>query len=252
MALLQNIMVAAGVGAAQLHVLLDRAEHFCGGPVSGRVQVRGGEIAQIAEVIEVRVQEDWTETRYRNGKSHTQHRTRVHGRAAVAVNFSVPAGGAFEWAFALSVPHGAPLHHTWTVQSTMRVPGAVDRHGSATLRLFASGAVMALKDALLQVAPFEVSSTGTDHFDLRPPAHLQHTLDGVKFLIAPAQMGGFLLGQIEINPQEKTLKDRMRAAVGADRVRHQLQVPLAQLVPGQPAPPELIAHLRGLLQPYLI
>lgn len=259
MALFQNLKVAAGVGATELSVVLDSAEQARGGLVTGRVQARGGELPQIAEVIEARVQEDWSEQRphsvYRDGQHRTEyrteHKTRVHSRVALAVNFSVPAGGAFEWPFHLSVPNGADVSRTWSIQTTMRVPGAADRHDSKTLRLYVSGAVLGLKNALCQIAPFEFNGTGPGYFDLCPPQSLKGELDGVKFMFPEAQMPGFLSGQLEINPQEKTLKDRMRAAVGKDRIRHPLQIPLAQLNPAQPAP-ELVAHLRSLLQPYLV
>ena len=256
MSLLHNMQVAVGVGASELAIVLDQPEYFRGGPLQGQLQVRGGELAQVAEALSVAVQEEWQETHHHNGQSQTRTRTRTHSQSLLVKDFPIPSGAAFSWPFKVPIPAHARLDRNWTLEATMTVPGAVDRHASLSLRPYPSPFMFALKQALCEIAPFTFSGCGAledsheAHFDLDPPESLCAHLDGVRVISDAMMLDGFWSGTFEINPQEKSLADRMRAMVMADRVRHPLSFPVSQVQPYKVAP-EVVAQLRGYLQPYL-
>jgi sporulation-control protein spo0M len=252
MSFLNKMGAAVGIGACEVDVVVPSGRYHWYDAIRGTVQVRGGTADQTATEVRVGIMEHWV---VRDTKEADQHYYKHHNEVTLARNVPVPTGSAQQWEFEVKVPEG-DFSHDWYVQARVCVPMAVDREGNAGFVLLPPASALGLGRAVCQVAPFTEKAHamyGKDvHLDYRPPANLEQSLDGVKLMVR--EQGDQLVGTFEVNPQEHSIADRLKALVHKDRVRYPISFPAAPLAAaegGAPVPDEVVAKLRELLQPYL-
>ena len=252
MGFLSKMGAAVGVGAAGVTVTLPESEYHWNETIRGTITLTGGNVDQTASEIRVSVMEHW-ETRDNEGDRdhHYQH----HNERVIAANVALKAGSSQELSFEVVVPENESFAHDWYVHARVSVPRAADRHGNQGFRILPPAPLMRVASALTEVSPFNLKFfvNGKDgvHFDFAPPESLKKELDGVRLILR--EDGAQVNGVFEINPQERSMADRLKALVKKDRVRHDLSFPI-ETVAGDlngPAPSEIVARFREWLQPYM-
>ncbi len=269
---LKNLGASVGVGAATVAVALEMQPQAVGrggfsyGPysygvgesVAGRIMVTGGVVAQQISEVEVRATEHWTTT---DGKGVTSHHYNHHNASEIARGVTLAPDQVFESEFLISLPLSGNLTHDWAITVGLGIAHAADASGSAPLELLPPVYAQGLDACLLAAVPFtqngiSYSSDGGLELDYAPPAHLERELDGVKLLVEPpAANADAVTATLEINPQEKSFADRIKALTRADLVRHPLTFTRTLLESASPLQtaepsPEVVAYLRALLAPY--
>jgi sporulation-control protein len=249
---LSKMGAAVGVGAASVEVELPHSAYHWNDTVRGKLLLRGGTADQAASDVKVSVMEHWV-TRDSDGdrQDHYQH----YNETVVARDVNLTAGSSQEVPFEVTVPEGQRFTHDWYVHARVSIPRAADRHGQVQFKLLPPVSLMRAAEALLSVATFRLKSfghhNGAIHFDFAPPEEKKGGLDGVKLMIRDDI--DRVTGEIEINPQEHSMADRLKALMKKDRVRHDVSFSrqfLLESAEGDP-PVEAVNTLRDLIQPYL-
>jgi sporulation-control protein spo0M len=252
MGFLSKMGSAVGVGAAGVDVVLPNSDYHWNEVIRGTLRVKGGTTDQTASEIRVSVMEHW-ETRDSDGDrdDHYEH----HNERVVASNVSIPAGSEREIPFEVPVPEAQNFGHDWYVNARVCVPRAADRHDQTRFKMLPPVALIRAAEAVTSLSPFElkhyVNDKGTVHFDFAPPEDKKNALDGVRLWLR--EDVDRVTGVFEINPQEHSIADRLKALMKKDRVRHDVRFDrqaLLEAPEGQP-PADVIERLRALLQPYL-
>ncbi|MBW3624228.1 MAG: sporulation protein [Armatimonadetes bacterium] len=252
MGLFSKMGAAVGVGAASVDISIPHSEYHWSDTIQGTLFVKGGTTDQTASEIKVSVLEEW-ETRDSEGDSD-YHQER-HNERTVARDVSIPAGTTQEIPFEVTVPHAENFGHDWSVSSRICVARAADRHDKVRFKMLPPVAIMRAADALKAIAPFKpkhyINNKGTVHYDFAPPEDKKDTLDGVLLMLR--EDGDQVTGVFEINPQEQSIADRLKALMKKDRVKHDVSFDrnaLLEAPEGEP-PVEVVEKMRELLQPYL-
>ena len=252
MGFLGKMGAAVGIGAARVAVTLPKGEYAWGDAVQGSITLTGGNVDQTVSDVRISVMEHW-ETH--DSEDGTEHHYRHHAETVIAREIALAAGASQTMEFEISVPHGLDFSSNWYIAARLGIPKAKDSEGYTLFQLRPPLAMRGLAAALTQVAPFQLKATGNSgpviHMDFTPPPAQQNSLDGVKFMVS--QNGDVVSGELEINPQEKSFADRLKALARKDRVRHPISFPAAGLETALngPAPDEVVTRLRGLIGPYL-
>jgi hypothetical protein len=258
MGLFSQMKAAVGVGAASVAVAIEKAEYHWGETIRGAVQLTGGEIEQRASEVTVNITETWTEyERDYRGEQRQERKYRYYSQTFLATQVVIPPGSTQEWSFELQVPTEGFLAHQWYVAARVSVPGAVDRHGQANFTLLPSFGVIGLASAVRQIVPCTVRSMSNQStqvtIDLKPAPEYEKDLDGLMLIVHEGN--GEVSGVLEINPQEKSFADRLKALAKQDRVRHQITFPAEPLQAASSGageiPQDVVEQLRALIQPYL-
>lgn len=252
MSLLRKIGAAAGIGAAGVTVSVEGDAFTWGEVIRGTVRVEGGSVAQTATEIKLSVEEHW-ETRDSEGDTddHYVH----HNEIILDRQVALEPGSAREWPFEIAVPSLVQLSHDWSVAARVCVPRAADRHGRKRFELLLPAPFRGAVAALLEVVPFPNYGTqvegNTVELNFRPSKDFKKHLDGVQMKLSLAN--GEVFGVMEINPQEKSLGDFLRALAKKDRVRHEVRFNADVLAAGAngPAAPEAVNQFQELLKPHL-
>lgn len=251
MSLFNRVGAAVGAGAADVEVALTAEEYGWNDTIQGAVVVRGGKVDQTASEIRVSVLEEW-ETR--DSDNDRQHHERRHFETTIANDVAIATGSSLKVPFEIAVPEGS-FSRDWSVAARVSVPRAVDRHGKTAFSLMPPAAIRGLSAALCAVLPFRLKSRGNRNsevnLDFEPPKENQKDLDGVRLIVRDE--GQEVVGVLEINPQEKSLKDRFKAALKKDRIKHPIRFPAEPLAaaPDGPASSEVVARLRELIAPHV-
>lgn len=257
MGLFDNLKAAAGVGAADVSVKIEKNAYSWNDAIRGSLKVDGGQVDQTATEVRVLIREHWV-TRDSDGDRRNNYK--YYADTVIAQNVTCAAGSSQQLDFQITMPPEGDLSHDWAVMGRFCVPRAADREGGRPFNLVPPPAIKGLAEALGQLAPLEIKSiTNTSTFgkptprvsiDFKPSSALQKNLDGVKFMVE--QQGERVAGVLEINPAEHSLADRMKALARKDRVQHDIDFAAAPLAAFGPAPQEVMDKLGELLKPYLI
>jgi len=252
MSFMDKLGAAAGLGAAEVSVSTLESVYHWGDAARGTLGLRGGSVEQRVTRITVAAMERW-ETRDSDGDRREEYRD--HHETQVAGESLLAPGAAAQHPFEVQIPDGADLEHEWYIHVRVHVAGGADRHAYSGFRLLPPPAILGLSAALGEVAPFRQQYLGNARrqviMDFAPPDHLKDKLDGVKLLVT--EDGGAVHGILEINPQEHSLVDHLKALVQADRIKREIRFPAESLAaaPEGPAPLEVVQALRELLQGYV-
>lgn len=258
MGLFGQMKAAVGVGAADVLVALEKGNYHWNETIRGRATIKGGQTEQNIGEFKVVIVESWMEsTRDMDGDRHNERKYRYYGQRVLATQIVATPNSQQQWDFEVQLPGEGMLSHDWSVQATASVAGAVDRHGSYVFKLLPSAGVMGLVNALYQVLPCTVNSMSNNStqvsVDFKPPVAHQTALDGLMLIVQDD--GNSVNGVLEVNPQEKSFADRIKALTKSDRVKYPIAFPAAPLAAAAdgtgPAPAEVIARLRELIQPHL-
>ncbi len=252
MSFLNKVGAAVGIGAAGVSVGTDASSYHWGDILQGTVVVTGGSVEQVAGEIQVSLMEHWV-TRDNDGDD--EHHYRHHNTQTIAREVTLPPQSVQQWSFSIPVPHGVVMSHDWYAHARVCVPRAVDRTGQAAFDMLPPASLMGLGNALCEALPMRLSSRGNSGaraiLDFAPGDQYKQYLDGVKLVFA--EDGEQLRGFVEVNPQERSFADRLKALARADRVKHELTFAAEPLRAAEngPAPGDVVEQLRQLLAPYL-
>jgi sporulation-control protein spo0M len=253
-----QMKAAVGVGAADVSVTLEKGSYHWNETIRGRAVLKGGQVEQQVSELKVVIVESWMErTRDMDGDTSRERRYRYYGQRVLATQLSVAPDSQQQWDFEVQLPGEGTLSHEWSVQASAGVAGAVDRHSSCAFRLLPTAGVIGLVNALYQALPCTVNSMSNNStqvsVDFKPPATHQQALDGLMLIVQDD--GNQVSGVLEVNPQEKSFSDRLKALTKQDRVKYPIAFPSAPLAAAAdgsgPAPAEVTTHLRELIQPHL-
>jgi|GEM_PF-5028312 hypothetical protein len=182
----------------------------------------------------------------------------------IARDITLPGPGeSLSLPFSLTVPHGRSLTNGYFVVAHAAVASdGPDLTGSESFVLLPPRHAQAMIAALETFGPFEAIAFQThpresgdgDFYDLNfaAPESLRHALDGVRFRLE--EDGPNIVGHIEVNPQEHTLREHLASLLRADRVRFPLSFPREALnaAARENRPPEaVVERLHEVLDPYL-
>jgi sporulation-control protein spo0M len=252
---------AVGTGVARVKVTIENKAdaYYWGDAVRGTVHVTGGQLPQTASDIRVLIHETWSSDENRDQREHSAQ--------TLAGEMLVDVKSNHEFPFEIAVPSVVDLSHDWSVKAHMRVPRAVDHSDCVTFKLLPSPAIMALATALQEAVPLEMSEMANTYgfktawgygqptskvtMKFKPSSALKSDLDGASLIVT--EEDGCLRCEIEINRQEKSAVDHLKALTRQDRVRHSLDFPPGQsaLESDGKAPPEVVTRLREVFAPYL-
>lgn len=254
MGLFSKMKAAAGIGASTVQVVLDGQQYRWGETVHGKVVVQGGTVEQNASAVLVSLKESWEDV---DSDGDRETRTRLHNEQTLAQQIPLPVGSQQEWPLALSIPAGAPLTSSWSAAARVKVSGAVDRQGETAFALLAPRAVRALSQALCRLGECELKTLSNNGekitVELRPLPQRRKDLDGLKLMVT--ESGGQVSGTFEINPQEKSFADRLKALAKKDLVHHPIcfdATALAAADDNESAmPADVQNQLKSFLAPYL-
>ncbi|MFJ2555703.1 MULTISPECIES: sporulation protein [unclassified Streptomyces] len=204
----KKLLGAVGVGGPSVDTVLDSTTAVPGGPLTGRVLLRGGkadvEIEQITLDLVARVEAEGEE-----GESEGTvvfDRTVVGGgfRLAEETEHAVPFSLALPWETPLTELHGQPLGVVLGVRTELAVAGARDKGDLDQLGVAPLPVQEAVLEALGQLgwgfksADLElghINGTGQrlpfyQELELTPPAQYAHTVNEIEvtFLAAPDGM----------------------------------------------------------------
>jgi len=258
MGLFSQMKAAAGVGASEVQIAVEKGRYHWADTLRGKIILSGGEIEQVASEVTVNITETWLESRRtHDGKTRQERMHRTYSERLVASQLAIAVGVSHEFEFELQVPNEGALAHDWYVAARISVPKAADRHGRADFQLLASRAVMGLVNAVCHVVPCELKSLSNRStqvtVDLKPAANHSKDLDGLMLIVHAG--GDPIVGAFEINPQEKSFKDRIKALAQQDRVKHQISFPAAPLAAAAEdatkVPPEIVEQFKGFIAPHL-
>ena len=258
MGLFSQVKAAVGVGASEVQVTTENGRYHWGETLEGKVVVSGGQIEQTASEVTVNITETWVEQRRNHdGKMRSERQHRTYSERLVASQVVIAVGSSQEYAFELQVPNEGTLSHEWYVAARVSVPQAADRHGRANFQLLPPHAVMGLVNAVCQIVPCELRSLSNRStqvtVDLKPATAHEKDLDGLMLIVHAG--GDPIAGAFEINPQEKSFGDRLKALAKQDRVKHPISFAAAPLAAAAEdatkVPPEVVEQLRGFITPHL-
>ena len=253
MGLLGKMGAAVGIGAARVDVSIPQGEYAWEDVVQGTATVRGGNVEQKANEVQASILEHWRT--YDSEERRYEDNYRHHNVTVVARDVTVAADSVQEIPFEVRIPSGLSLSSNWFIAVRLGIPKASDPQGQAAFQLRLPLAIRGLEPALRHVAPFQLHSTTNRNaevsLDFKPPVGQKHSLDGVKFIVRAE--GESVVGDLEINPQEKSFSDRLKALAKKDRVRHPITFPKAELEAAMQGstPESIVARLRELIEPYL-
>ncbi|WP_183391277.1 sporulation protein [Kineococcus radiotolerans] len=249
---LRNLAARFGAGAASVDTVLDRDVAQPGGPVSGRVVVVGGSVAQDVEEVVVALQ---ARVEVESGDSEWREDV-VFGSARVGAGFTTVPGQRTELPFALALPWQTPI----TAISGWHLRGV---HVGVATRLVIAGAVDPGDLDGLTVAPLPVQQAVVDalgslgwrfkHADVEkgrvrgsdlpfyqelefaPPAHVRRVdelevtfladAQGVDVVLEADRRGGLLTEGRDVVSRLRLSHadtDRARVAAALDRAVHEL------------------------------
>lgn len=252
MTFLDQFGAALGVGACKVSVVLAKTVYCWDETARGTVRLEGGKVDQHATELRASVREHWIT---RGSKGEAQHHYRHYATMVLEQALAIAPDSLQEFPFTIQVPDGGDLKHEWAVEARAAIPLARDPRGTAAFTLEPPAAIRGLAAALRQVAPFELreraNKQAVAHLDFRPPKDRPHALDGVKLMVS--ETNGEVTGILEVNPQERSAGDHLRALLHKDRIRHPIAFRAAALAanPDGPAPREVVAALAELLEPHL-
>ncbi len=252
MGFLGKMGAAVGVGGAQVGVTISGSEYAWGDTVRGTLTLTGGSVDQTVSELRVSVMEHWETHDPEDG---TEDHYRHHNATVIGRDIALTAGASQPVEFEIGIPHGLSFSSNWFIAARLSIPKAKDSEGHTRFQLRPPLAIRGLSAALTHIAPFQLKSLtnvgNVVHMDFTPPPAQKNSLDGVKLMVS--QDGDTVSGQLEINPQEKTIADRLKALAKKDRVQHPLRFPAAGLESALngSAPAEVTARLQELIGPYL-
>ena len=187
------------------------------------------------------------------------------GETVIARDVSLtPGTEGKEIPFTFPVPDNISLSAVCHVAARAMATDGVDtdRHSAVPFVLLPPRYIQAVQNALKTIGDFErvaIESApgvnGSLHsftLDYTSPKSLQDRLDGIKFELAASDIE--VSGIAEINPQEKTIADHLRAFLHADRLRIPVTFDRAELESaGQANAPSRAVQerLHELLDPFL-
>ena len=187
------------------------------------------------------------------------------GETVIARDITLTNGSpVLEIAFSLPVPSGIPLTEACfvTAQAVASFGRDNDLHTAVPFILLPPRSLQAVQNSLKTFGDFvavEISDAPNPDgkgyqftLDYVAPESLQDRLDGIKFILS--DIGDTVTGIAEINPQEHSLADHLRAFLHADRIRVPLQFNRAELDTAGKAnlPSESVQQrLHELLDPFL-
>lgn len=220
MSIWQELGASVGIGACKLSVTLDTPAAGWGETISGRVEIRGGEVSQKVGALNATIVEHWV-TVVSTGKSTivVPHH-RYHDSRNLGTNLVAAPGDQLAFEFTLQMPWGADFGHGWCVACGATIAGAVDPAAKCDFRPLPPPVFAELAEELHQAGRMPVVSWhllpgAGARATLKPDDATREILDGLTLdLYREAEV---LRGQVVVNPQEHSLGDVLQSLVRADR-----------------------------------
>ena len=267
MSLLSNLKAAVGVGGARVEIVeLAGQDYYWTETVRGALTLTGGQAEQTVDNLTARLACHSIGT-----DSHGQPYDNYDrfSETSIAIGLTVTPSSSQQFPFEVVVPDIAsptgtdyklqPV--TWFVEGMAYIHHAIDASGGAVITVHCPATLEALASAIEQVAPVaQRMKYNTDafmrsqpiiHFQFAPTDEGKASLDGVKLDVE--ERDGQVIGTLEINPQEHSRADHLRALVLKDRVHHAVSFPAAALFAGEDGSVgrEVLAQLDEWFRPYL-
>lgn len=182
----------------------------CGETASGRILLLGGRRSQRIEQLEVTLV-DLTAEPYNYAIQEW-------------TEFTVPSGITQQIDFLLRVPERLPVQYPFIIQLAARARGDQWARTGRSIQILPAAYYQQLAQVLAEAAGIPVTAWttigGGDGIAARyqPEGAAREMFDALR--LEMFRSGPALYGELEVDPREHTLSDRMKAAVGADRRRY--------------------------------
>lgn len=251
------------IGGASLVLTTDSPAYAQGDPISGEFLVVASERGESGNSIKLELKEFWVEERGsgRSRRRVTVYKTREEVHLTQA--FSLVPGAEYTFPFKVRLPLGCRVstHETgWCLIVTMDIPRAVDPTARITLDVGPAREFLAIIEACQKEMAFVERSghrrwnqrTSKTHFHLEAPHDMKDSIDHIAFDLQQAE-DGMVRGEIIIDRQEHSFSDRLKAAVGKDKVKRPFQLTGAELFrDGNPKSSAIAGRIRQTIEEALL
>jgi len=240
-----------GMGAAQVELEMPASQVFRGAEVIGSVVLIGGRVSQRIRMVTADLYEYWITG---HGKNRSYHQ-RCHQRAILGEFLPVDPGFTQHYAFRLKLPDGARCSRRregWEVRAAAHVPWSVDSRASAPVRVVPHAEVLAIQRAArdwLKPQPLEWDGSRAEvMYNFGAPSEMRQVLDGLRLRMSVDEH--IVHVEVDVNKQERSIKDRLGSLVGADHEKLMVTIPRGELVTkrGSPKPLGACPHLAAVFQ----
>lgn len=197
-------------GACRIGLELRTDTANCGETVSGRILLLGGRRSQLIERVEVTLV-DLTAEPYNYAVQEWTELT-VASRREQHLDFSI------------QIPERLPVQYPFVIRLAARAQGDQWARTGRSIQILPATCYQQLAQVLAEAAGIPVAAWttigGGDGVAarLQPDDTAQKIFDALR--LEMFRSGPALYGELEVDPREHTLSDRMKAAVGADRRRY--------------------------------
>jgi sporulation-control protein spo0M len=239
-----------GMGAAQVELELPTAQYYRGSEVRGSVVLLGGRVPQRVRQLTVDLYEYWITG---HGKNRQYHQ-RSHEHIVLGEYIPVEPGFQQQYAFRVRLPDTARCSRRregWEVRASGHIPWSVDTRASAPLRVTPHPEVLAVQRAArdwLKLQPLEWDGSRPEvMYNFAAPPQMRHALDGIRLRMTLDEVSVHV--ELDANKQERSLKDRLGALVGADHEEIPLAIARSELITkrGSPRPAGACPHLAAAI-----
>ncbi len=240
-----------GMGSAVVELEIPGVPVFRGSEIAGAVVLSGGRVPQKVRKVTVDLFEYWITG---HGKNRSYHQ-RSHERLILGEFVRIEPGQTERYEFRLTLPDTARCSRRregWEVRAEAHIPWSVDSRASAPIRAIPHAEVLAVQRAArdwLRLQPLEWDGSRPEvYYNFRAPNEMRHVLDGLSLRMSVTPDAVEVM--VDLNKQERNMRERLTALLGADHERTPLRIPRAELVSrrGTPKPAGAYPYLGAVLE----
>ncbi len=240
-----------GMGSAVVDLEVPGNQVFRGAEIGGSVVLTGGRVPQKVRQLTADLYEYWITG---HGKNRSYHQRR-HERVVLGEFVPIEPEQVERYEFRLTIPDTARCtrrREGWEVRVEAHIPWSVDSRASAPIRVIPHAEVLSIQRAArdwLRLQPLEWDGSRPEvYYNFRAPNEMRHVLDGLSLRMTVTADAVEVI--VDVNKQERSMRDRLNALVGGDHERTPLRIPRSELVSkrGTPKPAGAYPHLAAVLE----
>ncbi len=253
------------LAGTKITIVTERQEYCQGDIIRGTVYLRGGEVEQRADTLTLKLQEYWTENDT-DDDGHTSERTvtnTVQSRK-LAWQLTIAPGSEQRYDFEMRLPINCRLSNSdegWFLRVKLDVALALDPKHYIEFQVRPArefeAIVQTFERELRFMEQYRHRNWHERHlftrFRLRPPGALAKELDYLRLRLRQDGRGG-VVGDIQFDLQEKSVKDYFKALVAADDVSRPISLTYQELFAPhwKPRYRELASTLMALIEEVIL
>lgn len=253
--MLNRLLASIGIGSAKIDTVLDSGSYVQGQEVKGTVRMKGGNVEQNIDTIEIAVKTEYI-------KEHEEHKHHVQTTLVkyhVSSPFTLQPGEQREVPFSFTLPNDTPLtigHTPVWINTELAISSAIDPSDNDRIEVKPSPQVAVVLKAL-DILGFRLRHVTCKHshrgnrpfvqeFEFVPTALFRGHLDELEAIFRPRGEDLELL--LQIDRKVRGLASLFAEALDMDESHVRVQLSKEQLSVG----PEALANqLKEMIEQYI-